>query len=141
MICRNMTFVRKGSIFWSGSKIRLPLTRDQEIQIGILEVEALAEMKIGECALEEIDAAAQMDLMPDKILKPTFLSCFEQQRHQHIADGMGSRTGNTRRDIGYAVMDDAVFVDDGLFVGGDPGGLETAAAVDADVNDDRAGAH
>ncbi len=45
-------------------------------------------MEIRQRPLEEINAAAQVDLMPDQILEPSFFPGFQQQRHQHIADGM-----------------------------------------------------
>jgi len=50
----------------------LPLTGDQQVQIRIFQVKALAEMEIRQGALEEIDTAAQMYLMPDQVLEPAF---------------------------------------------------------------------
>ena len=36
----------------------LSLTRNQQIQISILQIKTLAEVKIGKCALEHVYAAA-----------------------------------------------------------------------------------
>lgn len=58
--------------------LNLPLACDQKIQVGILQVEALAEVEIGQRAFEQIDAAAQMDLVPDEVFESAFFSRFEQ---------------------------------------------------------------
>ena len=66
----------------------LALTRDQQIQVRILQIEPLTEVEVRQCSLGEVDPAPQVDLMLYQVLKSTFFSCLQQQRHQHIGDGM-----------------------------------------------------
>src|SRR5579872_3991034 len=111
------------------------LTGDQQIQIRILQIEPLAEMEVRQRSFEQVDTAAEMYLMPYQVLESSFFSRLQQQRHQHIADSMRSRTGKTRGDIRNTIMDHPVFHEDGMLMGGDLAGLKTAAPVDANVDD------
>ena len=56
----------------------LPLAGNQEIQISVFEIKPFAEIEISQCAFEEIDAATQMNVMPKKIFKPSFITSFDQ---------------------------------------------------------------
>lgn len=121
--------------------LALPLTGDKQVEVRIFQIETLAEMEVRQGALEKIDTAAKMDLMPDQVLESAFFTGFQQQGHQDIADGVTGCAGKSGRDIRYAVVDDPVFHKDRVLVGGDLRGFEAAASVDADVDDDAAGAH
>ena len=57
----------------------LPLAGNQQVQISVFQIEALAEIEISERSFEKIDATAQMDLVPNQVFKTSFFTCFEQQ--------------------------------------------------------------
>src|SRR5688500_6600366 len=84
----------------------LSLAGYQQIQVGILQVEALAEMEIGEGAFEQVDTAAQVHLMPYQVFEAAFIAGLQQQWHQHIADSLRGRAGKARWYIGNAIMYD-----------------------------------
>src|SRR5882757_1051235 len=119
----------------------LALAGDQQVQIRILQIKSLAEMKIGQGPLEQIDTAAQVYLMPYQVLKSPLFPRLQQQRHQYITDGMGGRTGKAGRNIRYAIMNYAIFNEDGILMCCDLGSLETTSPVNADINDHTARPH
>ena len=57
---------------------RLSLARDQQIQVCIFQIEALAEIEIGQRPFEQVDTAAQVHLVPEQFFKTTLLSRFQQ---------------------------------------------------------------
>jgi hypothetical protein len=85
-----MIFARKGSISATiaedptiaemrpSLRRELPLRRDEEIEIGVFEIETLTEMEIRQRPFEEIDTAPQMDLVPYQVLEPPFFAGLEQ---------------------------------------------------------------
>ena len=64
------------------------LARDQQIQVGVFQIESLTHVKIRKRTAKQIDAVAQMQFVPDQIFESTFFAGFQQQRRKHIADGL-----------------------------------------------------
>src|SRR5258708_12278835 len=111
MTSRNMIFVRRSS----RSEIInewLALTRDQQVQIRILQIKSLAEMEIGQGPLEQVNTAAQVYLMPYQVFKSPFFPRFQQQGHQYITDSMPHRPGKPGRDIRHPLLNNPVFPED-----------------------------
>src|SRR5262245_20999662 len=98
-------------------------------------------MKISECAFEQIDAAAQMYFMPYKVFKTAFSTCFEQQWHQYITDGLRSSAGKTRWNIGNTIVNNAVLHKDRLLMTGDLRCFKTTATVYTNIDDHTARPH
>src|SRR5687767_7197442 len=82
-----------------------------------------------------------MYFMPNQVFKSSLIAGFQQQRHQYIADGLGSSARKTRRNVRHTVMDYAILHEDRLLMAGDFRSLETPTAVDAHIDDHAAGPH
>ena len=56
----------------------LSLTGNQQIQVCIFQIEPFTQVKIGERAFEQVNAAAQVYPVPYKIFESAFFACFKQ---------------------------------------------------------------
>ena len=53
--------------------IVLSLTRNKQIQIRVFQVKPLTQMEICQCSLKHVNPAAQMNFVPDQVVKSAFL--------------------------------------------------------------------
>ena len=62
--------------YWPDAKF-LSLAGDQKIKVCELQIKSFAEIEIGQCPFEEIDATAKMHFVPDKVFKSPVIAGFK----------------------------------------------------------------
>ena len=70
--------------------------------------EAFGEIFVGEVALVGIDTVPESGVVVEQGFDTPIFSGFDQERCENIADGGGGCAADFRRDIGNAIVDDAV---------------------------------
>src|SRR6516225_5169953 len=126
MKVRNIHFVRNQST--CGTINDLALACDEQVKIGILQIESLTEVEIGQCAFKKIYPTAKMNFVPYEVFKSAVFAGFHEQRHQYIADGLGCSSRETGRDIGYTIMNNPILHKYWMLMGSNFGSLKTAPA-------------
>ena len=104
------------------------------------EGEGVGDGAVGDLAFVGVESLGE-DRVTSKGLRQAEIGNLFDEGERNVAEGFGGGTGHGTGNVGYTVVDNAVYQEGWVGVGCRLTGLDAAALVDGDVNNDGAGRH